>query len=517
MMGTALVVFREALEAAIIVSIVMAATRGVAGRGRYVLLGIGAGIAGAALVAAFSGAIADLAQGIGQELLNASILFAAVFLLGWHNVWMQRHGRELAQKMTAVGRAVAEGSTSLHVLSVVVGLAVLREGAEVVLFLYGIAAGGMGSNSMMFLGGIVGLAAGAGLGALIYGGLVQVSQRRLFAVTGWMLLLLAAGLSAQGAGYLAQADVLPELVRQVWDTSSVISQHSLLGQFLHAFLGYQDRPSGIEVLFYAVTLAVIGVSMRLAAPRRLAGAVGCAVLAIVAFQPAAARASTLKVYEPYVEQGAWELEYKGWQEDDIEGGDENRQVHQVSVGYGVTSYWFTEGVMEFEREGSESLRLESFEWENVFQLTPQGKYWADLGFLTELEIPRDGDKPDELIFGPLIQKQTGPIVNTANILFETQFGRYSADGVALLYAWQSRWRLNQYFEPGFEAYGELGEIGHFNPGREQEHRIGPMFQGKVKVGHRGGYIKYVLGVLVGLTHEAPDLSLNWRIEYETRF
>lgn len=228
-------------------------------------------------------------------------------------------------------------------------------------------------------------------------------------------------------------------------------------------------------------------------------------------------AATLKVYSPAVEQGAFEFEAKGWYESNIDGGKEDKQKHLLSAGYGVTNFWFTEGILEFEKEGDGSLKLEAFEWENVFQLTPQGKYWLDLGFLAELEFPKEGDHPEEFIFGPLIQKEIGRTVHTANILFEKQFGTNAADGVALLYAWESRWRVNQYFEPGFEAFGEFGEIGHFNPGREQEHRIGPMFAGRIDVGKKGGYIKYVLGALVGLTHNSPELTLNWRIEYETRF
>lgn len=517
MMATALIVFREVLEAALIITIVLAATKGVARRGRHVVYGIAAGLAGALVIAAFSGAIADFAEGIGQELLNAIILFAAVGLLGWHNVWMQRHGRELARQMSKTGREVAEGEAPLHVLSIVVGLAVLREGAEVVLFLYGISAGGMGSGTAMVMGGILGIVMGVAVGALMYSGLIRISQRHLFAVTGVLILLVAAGMAAQAAGFLAQAGLIPELVRTVWDTSRVLPEHSLLGQVLHAFTGYQDRPSGIEVLFYGATILIIGVLMRLAAPRATLKAAACLLVLCAALGlPSPSRAATLKVYEPYVEQGAVELEMKGWYDSNNHGGDD-AQTYKLSAGYGVNSFWFTEGVVELEKEGDEALKVASFEWENIFQLTPQGKYWADLGFIAELEVPRHGDQPEEFAFGPLITKQIGPTIHTANVIFEKQFGSNAADGVALVYAWESRWMINQYFEPGFDAFGEFGEIGHFNPANEQEHRIGPMVAGKVNVGKRGGYIKYVVGVLFGLTPSSPDTTLNWRIEYETRF
>ena len=103
MLGTAIIVFREVLEAALIVSIVMAACKGIAGRDFWVACGLIAGIVGAGLVAAFAASIAAAASGFGQELFNAAILFLAVAMLGWHNVWMSRHGRALAAEVGAVG------------------------------------------------------------------------------------------------------------------------------------------------------------------------------------------------------------------------------------------------------------------------------------------------------------------------------------------------------------------------------------------------------------------------------
>ncbi len=100
------------------------------------------GVLGAGVVAMFAGVISDAFQGSGQELFNASVLGIAVVMLMWHNAWMARHGREIADEMQRVGAAVSEGSKPLTALAVVIGLAVLREGSEVVLFLYGIMAQG---------------------------------------------------------------------------------------------------------------------------------------------------------------------------------------------------------------------------------------------------------------------------------------------------------------------------------------------------------------------------------------
>ncbi len=262
MLPTALIVFREVLEAALIVSIVLAASQGVRGRGLWVGGGILGGILSAGIVALFAREIAGAVAGMGQELFNAAVLFTAVFMLGWHNVWMQRHGRELAAEATSVGKAVLAGTRPLYALALVVGLAVLREGSELVLFLYSIAAAN-GTDHVAFAGGaFIGLAAGVAIGAALYFGLLRIPLHRLFQVTSVLILLLAAGMAAQGAAFLVQADMLPSLGETVWDTSAFLSESSIPGQVLHALIGYVSRPAGIQLLAYAATLLIVGVLMR---------------------------------------------------------------------------------------------------------------------------------------------------------------------------------------------------------------------------------------------------------------
>ena len=262
MLATAIIVFREVLEAALIIGIVLAATQGLARRAGWISTGIMAGVAGAGLVAWFADAISSALAGVGQEVFNAGIMLFAVVMLGWHNVWMKRHGREMAQHMRDMGEAVMLGSRSMTMLAVVIGLAVLREGSEVVLFLYGVAVAQQDSPGLMLSGGLIGLLSGAMVGLLMYRGLLRISSRYLFTVTTWMITLLAAGMAAQAAGFLTQADLLPPLVQSMWDTSGIVAQNSILGRVLQTLVGYADHPSGMQVLFYAATLAGIAVLMR---------------------------------------------------------------------------------------------------------------------------------------------------------------------------------------------------------------------------------------------------------------
>ncbi len=262
MLASLLIVFREVIEAGLIVGIVLAATKGVPRRARWVTYGVGAGVFGACLVAAFGGEIAALFEGSGAELFNASILLLAVGMLTWHNVWMSGDGGELAADVHRVGAAVATGERTMSALAVVVGVAVLREGSEVVLFLYGIASQGGSSSTTILVGGTLGLAAGAALSALIYFGLLAIPMHRLFAVTSGLIMLMAAGMAAQAILFIQQGGYLEFLTSTIWDTSWLLPQDSILGRLLHALIGYSDAPNGAQLLFYILTIAAIGGLMR---------------------------------------------------------------------------------------------------------------------------------------------------------------------------------------------------------------------------------------------------------------
>jgi high-affinity iron transporter len=257
MFAALVIVLREVIEAGLIVGIVLAVTRPVAHARRWIAGGVAFGIAGSLLVAMFTTALASALSGMGQEYFNATILTVAVVMLSWHNIWMTSHGRQLAGELKATGAEVASGARSVAALAIVVGVAVLREGSEVVLFLYGIIVSGGETPWSLFVGGLAGLALGAGFTALTYLGLVHIPVRYLFAVTSALIAFLAAGMAAQAVAFLEQAGAITVLGKTVWNTSWLLPQTSLFGRVLHTLVGYMDRPSEIELLVYLTTLAVI--------------------------------------------------------------------------------------------------------------------------------------------------------------------------------------------------------------------------------------------------------------------
>jgi high-affinity iron transporter len=523
MLAVAIVVFREVLEAALIVGIVMAASRGVAGRGKWVTGGVIAGIFGACLVAGFAETIAEAASGVGQELLNAAIMFLAVVMLGWHNVWMSKHGREMAAAAASVGAAVTSGARPLTALALVVGMASLREGSELVLFLYSIAAAGGGGAVSMLGGGTIGLAAGASFGVALYLGLLRIPTRHLFAVTSWLILLLAAGLASQGAAFLVQADLLPTLGSGIWDTSRLLSEASIPGKVLHVLIGYVARPDGIQIVFWLTTLAVIAVLMRLvgggAIPfdRGARRAISVALLSLLALGLGAVAArADFQVRSPIIDYLEVELEHNGAYSHDRDPAKNHAQSYTNSVGYGLTPWWATEIEGEWAADPGSNLRYGATTWENRFQFTEQGKYWIDLGGFAEYSHSPSRLGPDSVTFGPLAQIEQGDLLHTVNLLAAKDIGHGSSGVWSLLYAAQSRWRLNHYFEPGIEAYGTIGDVSVPGEIHNQDHRAGPVAVGYAYL-FGSTKLKYEVGYLFGLTTPTPTGTVRWKLELETHF
>jgi high-affinity iron transporter len=522
MIASALIVFREVFECALVVGIVLAATQGVLHRGRWIGAGVAGGVAGAGMLALFAGAIANAVQGMGQELLNASVLLIAVAMLGWHNVWMSRHGRELAASVNEVGRKVAAGTRPLYALAIVAGLASLREGSEVVLFLWGIAATDTSGSLSMLSGGLLGLTGGVAVGVALYLGLLAIPQRYIFSVTSWMILLLAAGMAAQGAGFLVQAGWLPPLGEPVWDTSSLLRDSSPIGKALHTLVGYTSRPAGIQVVFYLLALGAIGALMKLLgsalrAPVRVGTAVLIGGLALTgAANPAAAVEN--KVFHPIAVQGETELEFRGFNDHFNAGGTPDFQNRTVEVGYGLTDWWFTELEFEYQQGGGEfqNYTHTAKATENVFVLAPQGTYAIDLGAFVEAEFAQRPGDPDEYLIGPLLQTQTGQGLHTLNVIFHGEFGVHPDPTVELNLSWQTRWLLHLHFQPGFEVYSSPGDWTHFKPQSGQTAQAGPVIFGMWIAG-RGYNIKYEVGQLYGLTRASPDQTTKFMLEVEHVF
>ncbi len=256
MLSTAIVIFREAFEISLILSIVLAATNDLPKRMPWIGAGVAAGVGGSVLMGLFAEKIAALAEGLGQEVTNAVILFAAAFFIGWTAIWMRQHARRVTQHIKKMGADISEGILPLSTLAVVIGLSILREGSEIVLFLYSMTLSEQ-SLASIISGTIVGFIGGVAFGMAVYYGLVKLSVQYMMRVTGWILILLVCGLSSKGAEFLSAAGYFSSLSKTVWNTSWLVSDGSAAGKLLSGLIGYSAQPTEIQVIFYAGTLAIL--------------------------------------------------------------------------------------------------------------------------------------------------------------------------------------------------------------------------------------------------------------------
>jgi high-affinity iron transporter len=276
MFATSLIVFRETLEAALFVGIVAAATRGIPGRSRWISGGVMAGLAGALLMAAGMEQISAWADGIGQDLVNIGILCLALTMLAWHCVWVSTQAGEMVREAKHLGARAQHSHESDHpsrrsslwALSTAIALSVLREGAETVLFVAGIASGAAGDAMHVSASVSLGLLAGALLGGLTYLGLARVRTQHVFAVTNVLILALAGSLASQLAKALVQSGLIEQPSTPVWDTSNWLANESSFGTLLHALIGYDASPSSVQLMFYVGIVALIGLATRLAKSRK---------------------------------------------------------------------------------------------------------------------------------------------------------------------------------------------------------------------------------------------------------
>ncbi|MEZ5653720.1 MAG: FTR1 family protein [Burkholderiaceae bacterium] len=264
MFATALIVFRESLEAALFIGVIAAATRGMAGRQNWLSAGVGAGVLGAIVLALLAQRISGWLDGLGQDIVNIGVLSLALALLLWHCVWVTTHTRQMVSEARLLGQAVQQKQRTPWALLAVVALAVLREGAETVLFVGGAMTGsGTVQSASILAAGGMGLVAGALVGVVLYFGLTRIPTRHVFSVTNLLIALLAGSLASQLVRALAQAGFIERWTQPLWDSSQLLSPDSALGTLLHGLVGYDARPSAAQLAAYAAVLLVIAAGTRL--------------------------------------------------------------------------------------------------------------------------------------------------------------------------------------------------------------------------------------------------------------
>ena len=218
------------------------------------------------------------------------------------------------------------------------------------------------------------------------------------------------------------------------------------------------------------------------------------------------------VKTPIVEEGEKEIDFK-WGAEKFKRGGGSGTAASVGFGWGATSWWFTELYAKWKREPGATSGFDAFEWENRFQLTETGKYPVDVGFLLEIERPKDRAEGYKLTYGPLLQKEWGPVQGNLNLLWQKHVRASEPFDTELHYEAQVKYRASEKFEWGAQGFGNFGRWDHWARASEQEHLFGPAVFGKIKLAGKQA-VKYNAGLLFGMTSASPRARLRVQTEYE---
>ncbi|MDP9126750.1 MAG: FTR1 family protein [Pseudomonadota bacterium] len=515
MLSTALIIFREIIEISMIIGVVLAATRGVPRRGVWVVGGFVGGCVGAGLVALFARTISESLSGMGQEFFNAMVLFTASAFIGWTVLWLRKNARTMAADLRKIGTDVVSGKLPLYSLAVIIGLALLREGSEIVLFIYSMVLSGQ-TTAAVVEGTIAGVAAGGIVGVMLYYGLLKIPARHVLRVTSWLLYVLVAGLASQGVGYLSAAGYFDGVSQQIWDTSWLLSEESVLGRSLHALVGYTARPSLIQVLVYVGVLLIL---ITAAAAIDRAGRAGRVVGAFLILAGAASlvpcHAWALdEIYSPNAEPKELSIEYNASRTFDRAAAKNDEEGHQVQLEYGIMDRLMVATTVAFAKAPLDHPRVADAEIEGRYQFFEQGENWLDSGVLVAYDFALQPRTADQLEVKLLLQKDfLDAFTAMVNAGLTESVGRFSpGDGPDYVFLGNVRYRYNQWIQPGFEVQSDLGTGDILRQTDLQRHYVGPAVYGTLF-----GALKYQVAYLFGLTDTSSASAGRILLEYETHF
>lgn len=263
----AIVVFRESLEIAFLLGVILAITKPIKNSKIYVIFGTLFGFVLASTFAIFARYIINSFDDLGDEIFNASIILITSLMIIWTIVWMQGYTKKIKNNLGKLSEEIKAGRASKIMIILVVAMAIFREGSEIILFIYSIAS----TNQIEASDYIIGLSIGCFLGFLtgtaLYLGLVKYARKYVFNISAILLTLIAAGLASDAAGILTSSGIIESLSDELWDSSWIINDQSITGKMLHIIIGYDSRPNLMQAMFYLGTIAITILMIKLKSKR----------------------------------------------------------------------------------------------------------------------------------------------------------------------------------------------------------------------------------------------------------
>lgn len=263
MIKIALVIFREMLEISLILGIVAAAAGSIKNSRIYITAGIMSGFIGAAILAFFITRLSSMLSGYGEEMVDVAIIMTTVVVVSTMAIWVQHSAAKLHAKIEKLSENAESPLYARMMLILVVATTVLREGAEIVLYIHGLASAHRFNATDYISGFVLGMSAGIGAAVAISYGLSRIAVKYLFSTSFILLALVAASLASEAAGKLTSIGMVDFLSSPMWDSEWFISDASLIGRILKMLIGYNSKPNGLEVVFYVTTLLTIYIAAKI--------------------------------------------------------------------------------------------------------------------------------------------------------------------------------------------------------------------------------------------------------------
>jgi high-affinity iron transporter len=252
-----IILFRESIEIALLLGTVFAATKNIPNSRKQIIAGILLGVIGSSILAFFTGTISNAFEGFGQEIFNIIILCLSIIMIGWTVIWMKGRAKHLKQDLNKLSDLIMQGKIFALTLPIMVATFIFREGTEIVLFVYSVLTVENLPLVKLLTSVFLGVGAGLIIGIGLYLGLTQYSGRRLFKITSWLFILIAASLSTELANLLNSIGFFSSYSTILWDSSWLIEDSSVIGGMLNTIFGYQARPTILQLLFYLLTITTI--------------------------------------------------------------------------------------------------------------------------------------------------------------------------------------------------------------------------------------------------------------------
>ena len=214
---------------------------------------------------------------------------------------------------------------------------------------------------------------------------------------------------------------------------------------------------------------------------------------------------------PTVEYGEREIDFKSGVQRNRDGSSDS--ANSLGYGFTPTNWWFTEVYAKYAMPAGETNGFDAWEWENRFQLTETGRYAVDVGFLLEIEHPKDRTEGYELTYGPMFQSEWGSWQGNFNAFIQKHVRADTPFDTEMLYQLQLKYRHSEQLEWGLQGYGNVGRWDQWNTTAQQQFKVGPALFGKVRTGTKEA-IKWNAALLAGATNATPTTTLRFQAEYE---